>query len=136
MNIRRVTLRLIAVCISTTLFGACALARSTEPVSVRLPDALSGSWETAESNEGDIEVWILREDGDLSVLEIGERAGEVRERESWNGSWWTEPSGNGGREICYVARHGRNAWCVEYTLTTDPAVLTFGDQEFRPRSAR
>ena len=136
MNNRRVTLPLVAVCISTMFFGACALARSPEPVSVRLPDALSGTWETTESSEGNVEVWILREDGDLSVLEIVERAGEMRERESWNGSWWTQPSGNGGREICYVARHGRNAWCEEYTLTTEPALLKFGDQEFRPRSAR
>ena len=135
MNNRRGTL-LIAVCISTTLFAACALARSTEPVGVRLPDALAGSWESTQSNEGDVEVWILREDGDLSVLEIDERAGEVRERESWKGSWWTQPSGNGDREICYVALHGRNAWCEEYTLTTEPAVLTFGDQQFRRRQAR
>ena len=140
MNTRHVTLRLVAVSISTVLFGACALMRPTEPVAVRLPDALRGSWETSESNGDHGEVWILRDGGDLSVLEMDERGGEVRERESWNGSWWTQPSGNGDREICYVARHGRNAWCEEYELVSDPSAgggttMTFGDRTFRRRVA-
>jgi hypothetical protein len=136
MKTRRITLPVV-LSVSALLFSACALTRPDEPDAARWPNAMSDSWEATEPNGRNIEVWIIREDGDLSVIEVDGRPGDAaRERESWNGSWWTQPDGNGGREICYVARHGRGAWCEEYTLTTDPPVLRFGDQEFRPRSTR
>ena len=131
MNIRRGTLRLTAMCLSTALFGACALMRPDEPVTVRWPNALLGSWEAREPDGDDFVVWILSENGGLRGFEVDQ---DGRERGTWNGSWWTQPAGDdGARELCTAVRHGRGAWCEDYTISTDPRVLIVGEQEFRPR---
>ena len=67
MKTRRITLPVV-LSVSALLFSACALTRPDEPDAARWPNAMSDSWEATEPNGRNIEVWILREDGDLSVI--------------------------------------------------------------------
>ena len=104
---------------------SCALLQQREPDADRWPAAVIGTWETESSGGGyDYELWTLGEGGQLRVESVEESEGDAARRVySWNGSWWTKPAGDSGtaRELCYVRLHGRNAWCEEYDLSTDPA---------------
>lgn len=131
--ISRRSRRAAVVLLGAVSLSGCAALTSREPDPTRWPGSLVGSWQAVND---DTEVWALDAGGRLRVLEVD----GPREVESWTGSWWTQAAGpSGGRELCYVRRHGRNAWCEVYDLVVDPAsglgtTLGFSGRTLRRRS--
>ena len=126
---------------ASSFLASCALLAPSEPPADRWATAFVGTWESEGSGRYDRAIWILGDGGELRVENLEERDGQPpRTIYSWSGSWWTQPTGDSGtaRELCYVRRHGRNAWCEEYELTTDPGsgattLIRLEGRTFRPR---
>ena len=114
--------------LASSFLASCALLSPSEPPADRWPAAFVGTWESEGSGRYDREIWILSDGGELRVENVDERDGQApRTAYSWSGSWWTKPTGDSRqntREFCFVRLHGRNAWCEEYELATDPESAT------------
>ena len=109
--------------VASSFVTSCALLSPSEPPADRWPATFVGTWETEGSGRYDREIWILSDGGELRVENVDDRDGQPPRTYSWNGSWWTKPTGDSGsaaREFCFVRSHARHAWCENYEVASDP----------------